>query len=347
MSRETLDWLSQNTLIGFTEKRGNAWHHRAGDDNHYPGPIPVDLVEKRLFNWEAEERPLYVGSHPHIPGTVQIGRHAEVPGSKAIVRSDTGNVLGIFKDGYQPHQYRQWLLGNVARILDDDLQIGSAGLLRGGAVAWVSVEVPDTIETVAGIRFRPFLMATTSFDGSLATTYKRGATNVVCDNTMTAFLREEGETFRVKHSAKSLGRLTDARDALGIVYAIAEDFEAEVKRLLDVKVDDATWGRIVDDLMPLPDRSDYKDNRGYAAAETRAVKKRSSVQRLYKWDDRVAPWAGTGFGAWQAFNTWGQHEKEVRGATRQERNMLRAATGDIEKEDTNAVDRILRVALAA
>jgi hypothetical protein len=28
---------------------------------------------------------------------------------------------------------------HVADILDDDLSIGSAGLLRGGAVAWVEV----------------------------------------------------------------------------------------------------------------------------------------------------------------------------------------------------------------
>ena len=43
MSRETLNWLNTNTLIGFTDKRGNAWHWRAqeqdGASNHYPGPI--------------------------------------------------------------------------------------------------------------------------------------------------------------------------------------------------------------------------------------------------------------------------------------------------------------------
>ncbi len=27
MSRETLDYLNKNMLIGFTEKRGNAWRY--------------------------------------------------------------------------------------------------------------------------------------------------------------------------------------------------------------------------------------------------------------------------------------------------------------------------------
>ncbi len=40
MSRESLQWLNTNTLIGFTDQRGHAWHWRAqeqnGTSNHYP-----------------------------------------------------------------------------------------------------------------------------------------------------------------------------------------------------------------------------------------------------------------------------------------------------------------------
>ena len=46
--------------------------------------------------------------------------------------------------------------------------------LRGGAVAWVQVKMADTL-SVAGVEFRPFLTATTSMDGSIATTYQIGA----------------------------------------------------------------------------------------------------------------------------------------------------------------------------
>ena len=45
MSRETLQHLNTNTLIGNTDARGTAWHYRAEDQgdesNHYPGPIPL------------------------------------------------------------------------------------------------------------------------------------------------------------------------------------------------------------------------------------------------------------------------------------------------------------------
>ena len=41
MSRETLSWLNTNTLIGFTDKRGTAWHWGAEEQgeqsNHFSG----------------------------------------------------------------------------------------------------------------------------------------------------------------------------------------------------------------------------------------------------------------------------------------------------------------------
>ena len=47
MSTETIEWLNQNVLVGFTEKRGEAWHYRAGsqngETNHYKGAIPLKM----------------------------------------------------------------------------------------------------------------------------------------------------------------------------------------------------------------------------------------------------------------------------------------------------------------
>ncbi|MER7599512.1 DUF932 domain-containing protein [Streptomyces hydrogenans] len=330
MSRETLEWLSNNTLIGFTDKRGHAWHHRAGDDNTYAGAIPVEDVHKRLFDWEAVK----------VSATYEWGGERIKAQRSPWVRSDTGAELGAFKDGYQGHQYGVWLLDNVATILDDTLQVGSAGLLRGGAVAWVSVEVPENVVTPEGVTFRPSLMARTSFDGSIATTYGRHITNVVCDNTMAVAAGEHGgQIYKVKSTRNSLDRIPEVRDALGIVYSMADDFQAEVRRLTAVKVDDGTWERIVADMVPMPEGP--ATTKGEKATATRATAKRDVMMRLWRHDERVAPWAGTAFGAWQAFNTYGQHEGQVRGVSRQERNMLNTVNGTIESEDAATVRRIL------
>lgn len=158
MSKETLQWLNQNTLIGFTEKRGQAWHYRQSDQgdesNHYTGAIPVEDVVRRLFHWHAVEGE--VKTTYHVLDDEGVSEHTITDASrKGIIRPDTGTLLGIFKQGYKIHQYDEWLLNNVATLLDADLQIGSAGLLKGGAIAWTQVEVPDTVTTPEGVEFGP------------------------------------------------------------------------------------------------------------------------------------------------------------------------------------------------
>lgn len=145
----------------------------------------------------------------HSPGCRAVDsqgepvRWAPVEGRQAICRSDdhTGAVLGIFAPGYAMHQYDEWLLTTVANLLDDDLAIGSAGLPREGAIAWVEVSVPDTITTPEGVDFRPNLLATTSFDGSIATTFKRTITATVCDNTRELALSEKGQQYKANTQA--------------------------------------------------------------------------------------------------------------------------------------------------
>src|SRR5215207_2001247 len=126
MSNETALWLNQNTLVGFTEKWGRAWHYdpdlQSDEPNHYPNAIPVDDVKRRLFGWEAVA----------CDATYEVaGKTYALPG-KVIARSDTGAHLGTFSDGYQMHQYSEWLLEKVSSVVDESqgkLAVGSAVLL--------------------------------------------------------------------------------------------------------------------------------------------------------------------------------------------------------------------------
>lgn len=327
MSRESMEWLNTMTLIGFTDKRGTAWHYReayqGAESNHYPGAIPLEDVTRRLFNFTVDDTPLYI--------KLKDGSFVEVPGRKAMKTSDTDDVLGIFKEGYQGHQYQEWLLESVADILDDTLSIGSAGLLRNRAQAWVSVEVPDNITTPEGVEFRPNLLAWTSFDGSLATAYGRKVTAVVCDNTLEAARNEKEQQFKVRHSKYSGMKLQDAREALAIVHTMADDFMAEVATLCSTKVDDRAFDRLLDLAVPkVDDKGAELTGRGL----TMATKKRDEIKSLYVNDKRAAQWNGTAYGVLAAFNTWNHHFATVRGeASRGMRNMENSINGKFATAD--------------
>ncbi len=335
-----MNWLNTNTLIGFTDKRGTAWHWRAqeqgGQSNHYPGPIPLADVQERLFHWTADSRRIAV----EVPAEACTTTHSDdglpmrwavVEDRQAICRSDDteGKAMGIFGHGYQRHQYREWLLTSVADLLDDDLAISSAGLLRGGAIAWVEVSMPETITTPEGVSFRPNLLATTSFDGSIATTYKRTVTDTVCDNTRELALAEQGQEFKVKHSRYSHAQLGPARQALAMVHSLAHDFAHEVAQLCQVHVSPSRWAGFLDSHIS---RTDSTGQQLVGRSRTMADNKRDTLMTLYRSDPRVSPWTGTAHGVLQAVNTFEHHAGVVRG-DRAERNGLKAITGDIGRLD--------------
>lgn len=342
MSSETLQWLNTKTLIGYTGKRGNAWHYRAedqdGEGNHYVGAVPVEDVRRRLFGWQAVEGTVRADVlMPDGVLTVQdMARKAIVRPPGALSVDDPGAILGLFKSGYQIHQFDEWLIDSVSALLDDDLQIGSAGLLKAGAVAWVSIEMPDSIVTPSGVEFRPNLLACTSHDGSLATTFQRVVTNVVCDNTMSAALREgSDQRVKVKHSRYSGLKLHSAREALAMVHTIGEQFSAQVEELTNTAVSEGDWNRFVDSLAPIPEA----EGRGRTLAEG----KRGELNRLWNHDSRVLPWKGTAFGVVQAVNTYVHHSAKVRGGSLAERNMQRAADGGVDKLDAGTLATLDRV----
>jgi phage/plasmid-like protein (TIGR03299 family) len=366
MSKETYEDLNVNTLIGFTDKRGHAWHYRAdlqsAEPNHYPGPVPVEAVRRRLFHWDPESWEVYTRKPgpfsldiaellaqrdddamlAYVLGAAGLRRQEN---RQAITRPDTELTMGIFTEDYRPHPYDRWLLTTVANILDDELRIGSAGLLKNGAVAWVSVETEDNVRLPEGVEFRPYLLATTSLDGSLSTTFGRKVTNVVCDNTHGIAMRERGQQVKIKHSRNSNLRLTEARQALNVIHEIADDFAAEVAELCAISVPDRDWAAFLDAHAPLPEDK----GPGRAGAE----RKRETLTELYDRDERVAPWRGTAWGVLQAVNTYKHHMAAVRGAGRAERNMLNAVTGrtdDLDRETLQTLRTVqngAEVALAA
>jgi phage/plasmid-like protein (TIGR03299 family) len=343
MGAETLTHYNTKILVGQTDKRGHAWHYKASEQgsesNHYPGFIPVEDVRRRLFGFSAELYPIQVviPLKPTDDLTLANGfdddghpvRRITVPGRMALTHSETDSVFNVFSDTYAAHQFDAWLLKGVSTILSDTLNITSAGLLKNDAVAWVEVSVPDTVITPEGVTFRPNLLACTSHDGSLATTFKRTVTNTVCDNTMGMALREISQTFKVRHTRHSANRLRDAAEALDVVQEVADDFAAEVKALCATPVTNKQWQAFLDSTSPISETK--------GKGQTMAIKKQDRLKELWNHDERVSPWAGTAWGVVQAVNTFEHHAKSVKTVTRAERNMLRTVTGEFDTLDSATI----------
>lgn len=295
------EWLDNNILVGFTSKRSDSWTDKKGTNNHYEGPVPAQEVKDRLFAWNPVKVPLEY----KVDGIPFISQSRCV-----IARSDSGADLGVFKAGYKPLGFRDWVSSLEQDTLGDELFIGSAGVLRDGAAGWVSIELPDNVTTPEGVEFRPNLLASTSLDGSVATSIKRVVTEVQCGNLFSA----GSDVARVRHTRKSHERIPSIQGAVHMVHAVAYDFSKTVRDMCAHPITPVAFDRVLDRVAPVPPGQGLKT----ALAEA----KREKLRTLWEADDRVSPWRGTAYGVWQMVSTYNQHEGIIRGANRVERNML-------------------------
>jgi phage/plasmid-like protein (TIGR03299 family) len=144
----------------------------------------------------------------------------------ALVRSDSGAILGTAKRGYEIFDNAE-----MFRFLDSfaadgrghrggGLRYHTAGALFNGERVWALASLEGSEVTLRRADGSPdtlasFLLCVAGHDGAHAVTLQPTSVRVVCFNTLSAALREEQPMrFSIKHTASLPDKLDRAREAL-------------------------------------------------------------------------------------------------------------------------------------
>lgn len=309
-------------------------------NERFDAEVPLSRV-KELFNFEVEYTPLYT----HISNDGLPGEMVPLENRQAIRRTDNGLVLNTVSKSHGLHQFEEVLIKNLVNLLDaseGDLKVSGAGLLKNGAVGWIQVQA-DCLEAGNG-DVAPTLTLASSHDGSLATSYRMGMYRFACSNQIGTLRKGGANVYKLRHTINSKMNFTTARQALGMMWKQADEFDMQVKRLIDTEVTTARFDEIVNRLMPIP-----KDD-ATEAAKTRSTNRRDSIFDIYMRDDRVKEFTGTGWGVVQAFNTYSQHERPFRATgsngdtSRLGRTMKEFLAGGIDEQDQRVTAAVLSLA---
>jgi phage/plasmid-like protein (TIGR03299 family) len=365
------------------------WRNQKLEDpnnpTHFDGFIPLSLVQEKLFGWETLEslkleatfqvvardyngQVLLIeefGNEPFI-----LIKKVNVKSYKALGREDwvlTGvpqgeqdgadAILSIQGETYGVHQLKKVFIQTTADIVGGSDQIGvmSAGLLKWGRRAWITVTIPEVLHSdKANFDYRPCLTVSTSFDGSLPTSWTRTYDFPVCDNTLDYQLMKAGESgkFVLKHTKNSVARIGDAKAALGLLEQQSDEMDKALAELVNVEVTEAHFQKWLNEMIPVADpkvTEKMVSVQGEMVAaqsvstrgQTISLNKRDKVIEMWDNDPRVAPWKNTKFGILQLWNTFQTHEASVKGKTalggneiqaRVEANMMRV----IKPSDKNS-----------
>jgi phage/plasmid-like protein (TIGR03299 family) len=119
-----------------------------------------------------------------------------------LFRSDTGRPLAVVSKDYQVVQPAE-VMQFFAELIDiGGFQMETAGALCDGKRIWALAKINDGAPIIGNDLVRPYVLLTTSYDTSLATTGKLTAIRVVCNNTLSAAINGAKSEIKVPHTMK-------------------------------------------------------------------------------------------------------------------------------------------------
>lgn len=302
MSKESMSWLRSMIFTVW-----DAWHGPAS----HPNGISVTDAGNLLDKVRVEA--IGVSGITSAGHVIQPTDNVLLVNTSDYAESMTDAVYGwVGADSYTIHQFRETLLQPLTEIAGggDSVVIGSVGLLKNGAQAWVQILPQDNeFTSPAGDRYRYGLLATTSHNGTLSTVVKQVRTRVECDNTLSSALSERAPTFSARHTKNSLPRITaeSITAKLGTLAEYRAKMDTEIANLLSDTVSDERFGRWLDTFVPV--KADDTD-RKVTFAET----KRDTLRKLWKDLPEGANNAqGTAYGIAQIADTYERFNAIIRG----------------------------------
>ncbi len=151
-------------------------------------------------------------------------------------RSDTKAPLAVVSNRYeivQPGDVLEFFR-DILRNAGGDYEIETAGVLNDGRTYWALAKYHGEPLNFGGDIVKPYLMLTTSCDGTMATTAKHTSVRVVCNNTLQASLHaEQTGVVKVPHSTKFNADAVKAQlDVDATIATFRDDIGALINKTL-------------------------------------------------------------------------------------------------------------------
>jgi len=265
-----------------------------------------EAIVKAGLDWRVEKRSLF------FEGGV------EVPGYYATVRMTDGKPLGVVGERYT-------VLDNVDAFKWFDELVGSkeamyetAGSLRGGKIIWLMSKLPGLIGW-SDDPIEKWLVLANSHDGSTMVRLVVSPVRVVCQNTLNAAMTRALVSFEMVHTASIMGRIFDARDALGKVTDYFEQLDAMLKTLKEHLMTDVEIRMYVHNLFPLRVRTGGVEtgveeaiNAEYGPRVKKYIEKVLELADTGKGTE-IPGVKGTAYGALNAVVEFADHYQPVKG----------------------------------
>lgn len=180
-----------------------------------------------------------------------------IPRSKAVVRSDRKEPLGIAGTGFKPIQNRvafrfmDHLVGEGKAVYE------TAGSLCGGRRVWMLARIPGDVWVTKEDEVGKYLLLVNPHYGGTSCLVFFTGIRAVCENTVRAAISEAKESMvRIRHVGDIDAQVDDARRVLGLSFKYFDSFQEQARDFARLPLMKEAVAKYFETVIPDPQKAD-------------------------------------------------------------------------------------------
>ena len=255
------------------------------------------------MDWTVELHPVYASV------TYPYGMKNELIDDKnAVVRMDTGDVLGVVGTKYEPVQNVDCFNLFDAVVGTGEAKYDTVGTLGNGRRIWLLANFKEGITLDNGEEIKSYMLLTNSHDGSKSLTMQWCDIRVVCQNTFEMAIRSQGDIkkglqrFKARHTKNIMLKANEARTILALQNQYRQILEEEINLIAETEWSSQDMQRLTYDLFNLDVKRPLEEQHGSQKANAELV------QDLF-----VNGIGNKGKTAWDAYNAVSEFTSHYKG----------------------------------
>ena len=166
---------------------------------------PAQMMQKAGLDWNVRE----------VESFIEFDGKRMPTGLKSLVRETDGKILSNVGENWKPCQNSDAFEFFSEYVMAGDMEMHTAGSLKGGQMVWALAKVKDSFELFKGDRVESYLLFSNPHQYGKSIDVRFTPIRVVCNNTLTLSLDQKAEkSVRVGHKVEF--DPSSVKEALGI-----------------------------------------------------------------------------------------------------------------------------------
>jgi phage/plasmid-like protein (TIGR03299 family) len=258
-----------------------------------------DLLERAGLNWKVSLEEIHADT---ISGLLKI------EDKFATVKTTTDeeqSVISVVGSRYNVFQNEEIFEPFNSLVSSQELLLSAAGELKGGALVWMMMQLPESIKIV-GDEHSKYLLARTSHDGTIAFQVVPIVSRLRCTNQISAaFSGDQSRVYSLKHTLNNKINVDEIYSVIKLVNRDFTNYASMANKLIDIRLTDNEFGNYVNQIYALPSKIENAPYNMLSSGERRTLTvvtaKRQAAWLVWTGDTMTQEnLHGTKYGAFQA-----------------------------------------------